>query len=44
MAKRQITWLRAQDDGVWFDSGQGLPEKPVTQYLTEQVALLQNNA
>jgi tRNA dimethylallyltransferase len=43
MAKRQITWLRAQDDGIWFDSGEGLPETTVKQYLTEQVSQLLNN-
>lgn len=43
MAKRQITWLRAQDDGIWFDSGEGLPETAVKQYLTEQVSQLLNN-
>ena len=37
MAKRQLTWLRAQDDGVWFDSAEGLPTEAVNQYLTEQV-------
>lgn len=44
MAKRQITWLRAQDDGVWFDSGESLPVAAVNQYLGEQVSQLQNNA
>lgn len=38
MAKRQITWLRAQDDGVWFDTGQALNVAAVNQYLTEQVS------
>jgi tRNA dimethylallyltransferase len=44
MAKRQITWLRAQQDGVWFNSGPGLPVEAVNQYLTEQVTQLNNNA
>jgi tRNA dimethylallyltransferase len=44
MAKRQLTWLRAQDDGVWFDSGEGLPVAAVNQYLNEQVTQLKNNA
>jgi tRNA dimethylallyltransferase len=44
MAKRQITWLRSQDDGVWFDSGANLPVAAVNQYLSEQVSQLQNNA
>lgn len=44
MAKRQITWLRSQDDGVWFDSGEELPVAAVNQYLSEQVSELHNNA
>lgn len=44
MAKRQITWLRAQDDGVWFDSGVSLPTEQVNQYLIAQVEQLLNNA
>ena len=44
MAKRQITWLRSQDDGVWFDSGQSLPVEDVNHYLKGQVTQLQNNA
>lgn len=44
MAKRQITWLRAQQDGVWFESGDGVPVAAVNQYLTEQVSQLKNNA
>ncbi|MDC9725995.1 MAG: tRNA (adenosine(37)-N6)-dimethylallyltransferase MiaA [Gammaproteobacteria bacterium] len=36
MAKRQLTWLRAQDDGVWFDSGAGLPTDAVLQFITDQ--------
>ncbi len=36
MAKRQLTWLRAQDDGVWFNSDKSLPVDAVVQYLTEQ--------
>lgn len=44
MAKRQITWLRAQLDGVWFDSGESLPVTAVNQYLSEQVTQLKNNA
>lgn len=44
MAKRQITWLRAQEDGVWFDSGKALPVEAVNQYLMAQVTQLQNNA
>lgn len=44
MAKRQLTWLRAQNDGVWFDSSDGLPVDEVNQYLIEQVPQLMNNA
>lgn len=36
MAKRQLTWLRAQDDGIWFDSGDGLPIDAVLRFLAEQ--------
>ncbi len=35
MAKRQLTWLRAQQDGVWFDSGSGLPVEQVVSYVKE---------
>ncbi len=31
MAKRQLTWLRAQQDGVWFNTNDGLP---LTEILT----------
>lgn len=36
MAKRQLTWLRAQPDGVWFDSGADLPIEQVINYITDQ--------
>ncbi len=36
MAKRQLTWLRAQDDGIWFDSGPGLPTKEVLEFIADQ--------
>jgi len=36
MAKRQLTWLRAQDDGVWFDSGAGLPTDDVLRFIADQ--------
>lgn len=36
MAKRQLTWLRAQADGVWFDSGVDLPVQHIAHYLYEQ--------
>ncbi|WP_438971381.1 tRNA (adenosine(37)-N6)-dimethylallyltransferase MiaA [Methylophaga sp.] len=44
MAKRQLTWLRAQQDGVWFDSSLGLPVEAVNQFVVEQVPQLKNNA
>jgi tRNA dimethylallyltransferase len=44
MAKRQLTWLRSQTDGIWFDSGTALPINDVEQYLTAQVPELVNNA
>lgn len=37
MAKRQITWLRAQRDAIWFDSGEELPLTAVMQYLWQQL-------
>jgi tRNA dimethylallyltransferase len=36
MAKRQLTWLRAQPDGVWFDSGADLPYDQVASYIIDQ--------
>ncbi len=36
MAKRQLTWLRAQKDGVWFDSGPDLPVDDVLRFLEDQ--------
>jgi tRNA dimethylallyltransferase len=36
MAKRQLTWLRGQDDGIWFDSGTGLPLDAVLSFLTDR--------
>jgi len=36
MAKRQLTWLRAQHDGVWFDSGAGLPTDDVLRFIADQ--------
>lgn len=44
MAKRQLTWLRAQDDGVWFDSTASLPVEAVNQFVVEHVPQLTNNA
>ena len=36
MAKRQLTWLRAQPDGVWFNSGVDLPLNQVASYIKDQ--------
>ena len=35
MAKRQLTWCRSQQDGVWFDSGVDLPVEAVMQFLRD---------
>ena len=35
MAKRQLTWCRSQQDGVWFDSGPSLPVEAVMQFLRD---------
>lgn len=37
MAKRQLTWLRAQNDCVWFDSGPDLPVQAVLLYLSSRL-------
>ncbi|NQY51329.1 MAG: tRNA (adenosine(37)-N6)-dimethylallyltransferase MiaA [Piscirickettsiaceae bacterium] len=37
MAKRQITWLRSQSDGAWFNSGVDLPVEIVVQYLRKNL-------
>ena len=36
MAKRQLTWLRRQSDGVWFDSSTGLPIDEVNHFLGDR--------
>ena len=36
MAKRQLTWLRSQPDGVWFDSGVDIPLQNIANYLLDQ--------
>jgi tRNA dimethylallyltransferase len=43
MAKRQLTWLRAQHDGVWFDSGDGLPTEQVMNFLESQCSELMSS-
>ncbi len=35
MAKRQLTWLRSQPDGVWFDSANDLPVENIVRFLHE---------
>jgi len=40
MAKRQLTWLRGQQDGIWFDSGSGLPIERVISYIMDQCPVL----
>lgn len=37
MAKRQLTWLRCQQDGVWFDSGSGLVIDQVVSYIKQEL-------
>jgi tRNA dimethylallyltransferase len=37
MAKRQLTWLRSQSDGIWFDSGPDLPVETVLTYLDDVI-------
>lgn len=44
MAKRQLTWLRAQDDGVWFDSGDSIPFDTIFSFLAEQLPELKIKA
>lgn len=41
MAKRQLTWLRAQQDGVWFDSGSGLPVEQVVSYVEQELKAIE---
>lgn len=43
MAKRQLTWLRAQDDGSWFDSGDGPPLPEIMAFLSQNLLELNNN-
>ncbi len=40
MAKRQLTWLRKQQDGSWFDSGSDIPVEQITQFLSVNLAEL----
>jgi tRNA dimethylallyltransferase len=39
MAKRQLTWLRSQQDGMWFDSDAGLPIDQVVSYVKQELFL-----
>jgi tRNA dimethylallyltransferase len=42
MAKRQLTWLRAQEDGVWFDTGKNLPMTEIMSFLSDRIPELNN--
>lgn len=44
MAKRQITWLRAQHDAVWFNSNTALPTDAVVEYVQACLAHNADNA
>ena len=44
MAKRQLTWLRAQNDTIWFDSEDSLVQAQVTSHLTRNISELNNKA
>ncbi len=44
MAKRQLTWLRAQNDTAWFDSADGIPLSQVISLLTSNIPELNNKA
>lgn len=37
MAKRQITWLRSQQDGHWFDTGKTLPTTSISQVIEKSL-------
>lgn len=38
MAKRQLTWLRSNHDGTWFDTTENLPLSEITQFLSENLS------
>jgi tRNA dimethylallyltransferase len=42
MAKRQLTWLRAQDDGTWFDTGESLPMAEIMSFIIDRIPELNN--
>lgn len=42
MAKRQITWLRAQKAATWFDSGEALPVSSVMAFIAQQLQASDN--
>jgi len=44
MAKRQITWLRAQNDSIWFDSDDDLIQSQVISLLERNIPGFNNNA
>ncbi len=37
MAKRQLTWLKTQTDGMWFDSGAGFSIEIIVQFLRKEL-------
>jgi tRNA dimethylallyltransferase len=40
MAKRQLTWLRSQTDGIWFDSGTDIPVEKIINYLRVELQMI----
>ena len=44
MAKRQLTWLRAQNDTIWFDSEDSLVQAQVISLLTRNISELNTKA
>ncbi|HCY25840.1 MAG TPA: tRNA (adenosine(37)-N6)-dimethylallyltransferase MiaA, partial [Cryomorphaceae bacterium] len=43
MAKRQLTWLRSQNDSEWFDSDDGLLQSQVISLLARNIPEFNNN-
>jgi len=43
MAKRQLTWLRSQNDSAWFDSDDGLLQSQVISLLARNIPEFNNN-
>ena len=42
MAKRQLTWLRAQDNTTWFDTSEGLAISQIMSFLLDRIPELRN--